>query len=79
MRLGEESIVILHPSWHTTVIEGRRTSAGPVGLGTTFKGIYDSRKRPLTTSAHPANFQHLRAVISEYFVPQVVMRSIIAA
>jgi len=81
MRLGEESIVIRRPldtvfsfvadttndpRWHTTVVEGQRTSAGPVGLGATFEGIYDSKKRTLDTPAHPTNFQHVRAVITEY-------------
>lgn len=71
MRLGEESIVIRRPldtvfsfvadttndpRWHTTVVEGQRTSAGPVGLGTTFEGIYDSKKRTLDAPAHAANF-----------------------
>lgn len=81
MRLGEESIVIRRPldtvfsfvadttndpRWHTTVVEGQRTSAGPVGLGTTFEGIYDSKKRTLDAPAHAPNFQHVRAVITEY-------------
>jgi hypothetical protein len=81
MRLGEESIVIRRPldavfrfvadtandpRWHTTVVEGQRTSADRLGLGTTFEGIYDSKKRTLDTPAHPTNFQHVRAVITEY-------------
>lgn len=81
MRLREESIVIERPvdevfdfvadttndpRWHTTVVEGQRTSLGPVGLGATFEGIYDSRKRTLDAPAHPANFQHVRAVIAEF-------------
>ncbi|HEY8869351.1 MAG TPA: SRPBCC family protein [Candidatus Limnocylindrales bacterium] len=81
MRLREESIVIgrpIHevfafvadatndPRWHTTVVEAQRTSAGPIGLGTTFEGIYDSKKRTLDALAHPANFQRVRAVITEF-------------
>ena len=64
MRLVEESIIIRRPidevfdfvadgtndpTWHTTVVEGRRASAGPIGLGTTFDVIYDSHKDTLAT------------------------------
>lgn len=88
MKLAEQSIVIDRsaeevfafvteptndPSWHTTVIEARRTSDGPVGLGTTFVGIYDSQKRTLTTPAHPTNFQPIKGDFTE-FVPDQFVR-----
>ena len=87
MRLVEESIVIRRPidevfgfvadatndpTWHTTVVEGRRASAEPIGLGTTFDVIYDSHKDTLATPAQPAHFEHLRAVIIEYVPDQAV-------
>ena len=61
------------PTWHTTVVEGRRITSEPVGLGTTFEGIYDSKKHTLETPASPANFQRVRAVITE-FVPSAALR-----
>jgi hypothetical protein len=81
MRIPEESIDIRRsvadvfafvadttndPKWHTTVVEGRRVSAGPVALGTVFEGVYDSKKRSLETPPHPGNFQTVRATIAEY-------------
>ena len=87
MRLVEESIVVRRPidevfdfvadatndpTWHTTVVESRRTSPGLIGLGTTFDVIYDSHKDTLATPAQPANFEHLRAVIFEHVPDQAV-------
>lgn len=81
MKMDEDSIVIGRPvdevlqfvadtsndpKWHTTVVEVRKTSAGPVGLGSTFEGNYDSNKQTLDTLAVPGNFQGVRAVIAEY-------------
>lgn len=54
------------PTWHTTVVGGRRTSPGPIGIGTTFEGVYDSQKHTLDTPAQPSNFQRVEAVIVEF-------------
>lgn len=61
------------PRWHTTVVKGRRVSAGPVALGTVFEGAYDSKKRTLDTPPNPDNFQKVRATIAEY-VPGRALR-----
>lgn len=81
MHLGEASIVIRlpiadvfsfvadgtkDPLWHTTVVEVRRTSPTPLGLGATFDGVYDSHKGSLDTPPDTANFQRFRATITEY-------------
>lgn len=60
------------PKWHTTVVEGRRMSRSPVGLGTVFEGIYDSKKRTLDTPPQPRNFQKVRATIVEYAPAQAL-------
>ena len=88
MKFDEDSIVIDRPvdevlrfvadtsndpKWHTTVVEVRKTSAGPIGLGSTFEGTYDSNKQTLDTPAEPGNFQGVRAVIAEY-VPERSVR-----
>ena len=88
MNFGEDSIVIHRPAdevlqfvadssndpkWHTTVVEVRRTSAGPIGLGSTFEGTYDSHKQTLEAPADPKNFQGVRGIIAEY-VPERSVR-----
>lgn len=60
--------------WHTTVIEGRRVSDGPIGLGTRFEGKYDSHRRTLETPPDPSNFQPLVATITD-FVPDQALRA----
>ncbi len=81
MNFGGESIVIHRPPdavlqfvantsndpiWHTTVVDARKTSDGPVGLGSRFEGTYDSSKQSLETAADPRNCQGVRAIIVEY-------------
>jgi hypothetical protein len=60
--------------WHTTVIEGRRVSDGPIGLGTRFEGTYDSHRHTPETPPDPSNFQPLVATITE-FVPDQALRT----
>ncbi len=52
--------------WHTTVVGGQKLSPGPVGLGTVFEGIYDSKRKTLATAPRRDNFQMVRATITEY-------------
>jgi hypothetical protein len=85
--ISEESIVIERPVpevfafvsnttndplWHTTVVEGHQTSEGPVGLGTTFEGTYDSHRKTLTTPPQVANFQHVRATVTAFVADRAV-------
>ncbi len=64
MLLAERSILINRPAeqvfrfvsdpvndlkWHSPVVEVTRTSEGPNGLGSTFRGCYDARRRNLAT------------------------------
>lgn len=58
--------------WHTTVIDGRRVSDGPIGLGTQFEGTYDSHRRTLNTPPDLANFQPLVAVITEFVLDRAL-------
>lgn len=89
MRIPEESIDIARDvhdvfafvsdvandvTWHTTVIEGHRVSAGPIGLGARFEGTYDSHRRSFDTPPDPSNLQPLVATITE-FLPDRALRT----
>jgi hypothetical protein len=78
--LHEDSIVVRRPIaqvfafvanpandwlWHTPVVEVRQTSLGPVGVGTTFAGIYDPKKRTLDSPVHPNSLQAIEGVLVE--------------
>lgn len=85
MLLPERSIVIKRPAeevfgfvsdpfndlkWHPPVVEAERTSEGPNGLGSTFRGTYDSQRRSLATPIRSTGVQPFTAEIVEY-VPNV--------
>lgn len=59
--------------WHTTVVEARRASDGPIGLGSRFEVTYDSHRHTLDTPPHPSNFQALIVTLTE-FVPDRALR-----
>lgn len=80
-RIPEETIVIARPidlvfefvadlsndlTWHTTVVSGSRTSDGPIGVGSSFAGVYDSHRHTLEAAPEPGNFQRLTAVMVEF-------------
>lgn len=89
MRIPEESIDIardIHEvftfvadmrndvKWHTTVVEGRLVSDGPIRLGSRFQGTYDSHRRTLDTPPDPSSFQPLVATITK-FAPDRTLRA----
>ena len=53
------------PTWHPPVIKVERTSAGPNGLGSTFAGIHDPRRRVMATPPRPSSFLRITAEIVE--------------
>ena len=59
--------------WHTTVVEVRRVSDGPIGLGSRFEVTYDAHRHSLDTPPDPSRFQPLVATLTE-FVPDRALR-----
>ncbi|HEY8819356.1 MAG TPA: SRPBCC family protein [Candidatus Limnocylindrales bacterium] len=58
------------PAWHTTVLEVTRTSGGALGVGSTFRAMYDGTRKTLSAAADPTELREVTAEILEY-VPNV--------